>query len=83
MAAEVPVTFMVGLVEMGGLVDMPATPRSPMSAINGVPAIVVVAAMIVEGGEAEPADDRGYGALVEFLAVHKVVDGDGGHVLFL
>ena len=67
-------------VVMGVLVHMPAAPRGPVPAIVGVLPNVEMRAMIVN---AEPAGDCGDGALVEFLAVYKVVDGDGSHVLFL
>ena len=67
-------------VDMGVFVNMPAAPRGPVPTIVGVPPKVDVRTMIMD---TKSTENRGYCALVQFLAVYKVVDGDGGHVCFL
>ena len=66
---------------------IPAFDANPVVMVampNTLYAIVPVTTVIARKAEPEPTtESRGHGALVEFFAVHKVVDGDGGHAGFL
>ena len=76
LASKVPVTAVIPALD--------ANPVVMVAVSNTLYAIVPVTTVIAWKAEPEPTtESRGHGALVEFFAVHKVVDGDGGHAGFL